>query len=203
MNASNSVETEDEGSIEQSVSEDDREVIKTNETFNQRIQELENALTEEKKMSEAYLLQIKYLKSDFDNYQKRVQREIERFAEFKSDRLIINLLEPLDELELAVEASKKNDNNIKGLVDGVNMVLMKLRSILSKEGVSSINAIGQLFDPIQHHAVATVPTPKEKMHNMIVNEIRKGYMLKDRVIRPSIVEVARLIDEESEGEKDD
>jgi len=202
MNASNSFETEDEGSIEQSVSEDDREVIKTSEAFDQRIQELENALTEEKKRSEAYLLQIKYLKADFNNYQKRVQKEIERLAEFKSDRIIINLLEPLDELELAVEASKKNNNN-KGLVDGVNMVLMKLRSILSKEGVSSINALGQLFDPIQHHAVATVPTPKEKMHDVIVTEIRKGYMLKDRVIRPSIVEVARLIEEESEGEKDD
>jgi len=202
MNASNSDEAEDDGSIKLSISEND-EVKRTNEEFNQRIQELETALSEEKKRSDSYLKQMKYLKADFDNYQKRVKKEMERFAEFKSDRIIINLLEPLDELELAVEASKKNDNNIKGLVDGVNMVLVKLRSILAKEGVSSINAVGQAFDPIQHHAIATIPTLKENMHNVIVNEIRKGYVLKDRVIRPSIVEVARLIEEESEGEKDD
>ncbi len=200
MNASNSDEAEDEGSIELSISEN--EVIRPSEEFTQRIQELETALSEEKKRSDSYLKQMKYLKADFDNYQKRVKKEMERLAEFKSDRIIINLLEPLDELELAVEASKKNDIN-QGLADGVNMVLEKLRSILAKEGVSSINAVGQAFDPIQHHAVATVPTLKEKMHNVIVNEIRKGYMLKDRVIRPSIVEVARLIEEESEGEKDD
>ena len=202
MNASNSDEAEDERSIELSTSEND-ELIRTSEEFNQRIKELKTALYEEKKRSDSYLKQMKYLKADFDNYQKRVKKEMERFAEFKNDRLILNLLEPLDELELAVEASKKNDNNIKGLVDGVNMVLVKLRSILAKEGVSSINAVGQAFDPVQHHAVASVPTLKEKMHNVIVNEVRKGYMLKDRVIRPSIVEVARLIEEESEGEKDD
>jgi len=202
MNASNSDEAKNKVPIEKFLSEGDREVIKNGEEFNQKIQELENALSEERKRSEAYLTQLKYLKADFDNYQKRVKKEIERFAEFKSDKIIINLLEPLDELELAVEASKKN-NNIKGIVEGVNMVLMKLRSILAKEGVSSIDAIGHVFDPIQHNAVATVTTHKENLHNMIVNEIRKGYMLKDRVIRPSMVEVARLIEEDSEGEKDD
>ena len=202
MNASNSDEAENEVSIEQLISAKDREVTKTSEEFKQRIQELENSLNEERKRSEAYLTQIKYLKADFDNYQKRVKKEIERFAEFKSDRIIINLLEPLDELELAVEACKKNDNNnIKGLIEGVNMVLTKLRSILAKEGISPIDAIGQAFDPIQHHAVATVPTSKENLHNMIINEIRRGYMLKDRVIRPSMVEVARLNEEESEGVK--
>jgi len=203
MNASNFDESENEGSIEQLISAKDGEVTKTSEEFKQRIQELENSLNEERKRSEAYLTQIRYLKADFDNYQKRVKKEIDRFAEFKSDRIIINLLEPLDELELAVEACKKNDNNIKGLVEGVNMVLTKLRSILAKEGISSIDAIGQAFDPIQHHAVATVSTSKENLHNMIVNEIRKGYMLKERVIRPSMVEVARLNEDESEGEKDD
>ena len=202
MNASNSDETTNETSIEQMLPEMDRKLNNECEEFKQKIQELENDLTDERKRSETYLTQLKYLKADFDNYQKRTKKEIERYAEIKSERIIINLLEPLDELELAVEACKKNELNVKGLVEGVNLVLKKLQSVLNKEGVSPIETVGLNFNPIKHHAVATIPTSKEDLHNKIVNEIRRGYMLKDRVIRPSMVEVARL-QEESKGEEDD
>jgi len=203
MNTSNSDERTNETSIEQILPKMDRELNNECEEFNKKIQELENDLTEERKRSETYLTQLKYLKADFDNYQKRVSKEIERLAEFKIERILIGLLEPLDELQLAVEACRKNELDVKGLVEGVNMILTKLQSLIRKEGISPIEALGLTFDPVKHHAVSTIPTTKKEMDNTIVNEIRKGYMLKDRVIRPSMVEVARLREERSKGEKND
>ena len=201
MNTSNSDERTNETSIEQILPKMDRELNNECEEFNKKIQELENDLTEERKRSETYLTQLKYLKADFDNYQKRVSKEIERLAEFKIERILIGLLEPLDELQLAVEACRKSELDVKGLVEGVNMILTKLQSLIRKEGISPIEALGLTFDPVKHHAVSTIPTTKKEMDNTIVNEIRKGYMLKDRVIRPSMVEVARLREERSKGEK--
>jgi len=94
----------------------------------------------------------------------------------------------MDELELAVKTGQDSGPEVQGLLDGVQMTLKKLRKVLEQEGVSPIECGGKVFDPTKHSAVATVE--REDVKGCIVGEeVRKGYTMKDKVIRPSIVKV--------------
>lgn len=132
---------------------------------------------------------LKYLQADFENYQKRVKREQEELVKRGSEELIVKLLGVVDDLERAIEASK-NSSDKKLLVSGVEMVLKKLQATLAEEGVSQIEAVGKPLDPELHEAIATVETD-QCPENIIVRVLRKGYSLNGKLIRPSMVEVAK------------
>jgi molecular chaperone GrpE len=148
---------------------------------------LEKLLEAEKKRSEEYLTRLKYLQADFENLTKRFDRQMEQVKNHCTEGLIIKLLEVVDELELALENSQPTDAKL--LVEGVQMTLKKLRKVLEQEGVTPIESEGKVFDPSRHNAVAAVE--REDVDDcVVVEEVRKGYMMKDRVIRPSIVKVS-------------
>ena len=148
---------------------------------------LEHALEEERKRSEEYLARLKYAQADIENLKKRYDRQIEEIQKYGNERLIIELLDVVDELELAVK-SGRSANSAEALMQGVEMTLKKLKKLLENEGVSPIDCVGKPFDPSKHHAVAK--TEKEGVNECtIVDEIRKGYTLREKVIRPSIVKV--------------
>src|SRR4030042_1930881 len=93
-----------------------------------------------------------------------------------------------DELELALKTAQSADS-AKLLIDGVQMTLKKFRKVLEQEGVSTIACEGKLFDPSQHNAIATIE--RDDVDGCVVaEEVRKGYIMKDKVIRPSLVKVA-------------
>ncbi|MEM2130774.1 MAG: nucleotide exchange factor GrpE, partial [Candidatus Bathyarchaeia archaeon] len=99
----------------------------------------------------------------------------------------IELLDVVDELEMAVQ-SARSSNSTEALIQGVEMTLKKLKKTLQNEGVSPIKSVGEPFDPLKHNAVER--TEKEGVEGCIViEEIRKGYTLKEKVIRPSMVKV--------------
>ncbi|MCW4047798.1 MAG: nucleotide exchange factor GrpE [Candidatus Bathyarchaeota archaeon] len=148
---------------------------------------LEQLLEAEKKRSEEYLTRLKYLQADFENLTKRFDRQIEQVKDRCTESLVIKLLDVVDELELAL----KNDHSpeAQALVEGVKMTLKKLRKVLEEEGVTPIESEGKVFDPSRHNAVATVE--RDDVDDcVVVEEVRRGYMMKDRVIRPSIVKVS-------------
>jgi len=148
---------------------------------------LEHALEEERKRSEEYLARLKYAQADIENLKKRYDRQIEETQKYGNERLLIELLDVVDELELAVK-SGRSANSAEALIQGVEMTLKKLKKLLENEGVSPIDCVGKPFDPSKHHAVAK--TEKEGVKECtIVDEIRKGYTLREKVIRPSIVKV--------------
>ncbi|MFH0896687.1 MAG: nucleotide exchange factor GrpE [Candidatus Bathyarchaeota archaeon] len=157
---------------------------------------LRKELEREKENANDYLNQLKYLQADFENYKKRVKKEIDESAQYSNRRLILELLPVLDELECAVEAGRECID--KAFLEGVEMTLNKLYSILKKEGLSKIEAKGKTFDPNKHEAVNRVQV--EGKDGVIVGEVRKGFMLKDAVIRPSLVTVA--VDISKKGEKE-
>jgi molecular chaperone GrpE len=97
-------------------------------------------------------------------------------------------LDVVDELEMAVKTGQ-SANSAQPLVEGVQMTLKKLRKVLEQEGVSAIECEGKVFDPSMHNAVATVERDDVEAC-VVVEEVRKGYIMKDKVIRPSIVKVA-------------
>jgi molecular chaperone GrpE len=153
-----------------------------------RLEKLTRELEEEKRRSDEYLTRLKYMQADFENYRKRVDRQIEDIKRYSNERLVSDLLETVDELEMAIKAARTS-NSIEVLIQGVEMSLRKIQKILANEGVTPIETIGKPFDPTRHSSAATIE--KEGVEEgTIVEEIRKGYIMKDKVIRPSIVKVA-------------
>jgi len=147
----------------------------------------EKQLDAEKRRSEDYLTRLKYLQADFENLKRRCDRQLSEAKNYATERLVLQLLEVVDELELAVKTGE-TANDGKPLLEGVQMTLRKFRKVLEQEGVSPIECEGKIFDPSKHNAVATVE--REGVKDCTVGEeVRKGYIMKDRVIRPSIVNV--------------
>ena len=152
------------------------------------IAELEQLLKAEKKRAEEYLMRLKYLQADLENLQKRFDRQAEQTKNYCTERLVIQLLDVADELELALKTAQF-ENSGQTLLEGVRMTLKKLKKILEQEGVFSIESEGKVFDPTLHNACAAIE--RDDVDDcIIVEEVRKGYKMKDKVIRPSIVKVA-------------
>ncbi len=129
-------------------------------------------------------------RADLENARKRHQRDKEDALRFANDRLLKEMIPVLDNLERAVEhAAQDNDNN-QGLLEGVNMTINQFRKALEDFGVKPINAIGVDFDPNLHQAMGQVESA-EQAPNTVVSEFQKGYLLHDRLLRPSLVMVAK------------
>jgi len=160
-------------------------------------EKVEKALETEKQRSEEYLTQLKYARADLENLKKRFDRQLEDVKKYSNERIITELLDVVDELEMAIK-SARSSNSTETLVQGVEMTLKKLVKILENEGVSPISSIDAPFDPAKHNAVAK--TEKEGVEGCkIVEEIRKGYTLREKVIRPSIV---RVVVQPSQSQKE-
>jgi len=147
-----------------------------------------NELEKEKKTSEEYLNKLQYLQAEFENYTKRSKREMIDAITFGNQKLITELLTVVDELEYAIDAGKSS-NNKKALIHGVEITLKKLYAILDKEGLSRIEALGKAFNPFHHEVVERLSGGDGE--ERIVEETRAGFTLKGKVIRPSLVKVAR------------
>ncbi len=148
---------------------------------------LQKKLDAEKQRSEEYLSRLKYAQADFENLKKRMDRQIEEVRMYCSERVVLQLLDVVDELELAIKTGETTVDP-KALLEGVKMTLKKLRKVLEQEGVSPIECEGKVFDPTKEHAVETIE--REGIQKCIVGEeVRKGYIMRNRVLRPSIVKV--------------
>lgn len=162
--------------------------------------DLQKLLEAEKKRSEDYLTRLKYLQADFENLKRRVDRQMEEVKKYCTERLVIQLLDVQDELEMALKTAQSTDS-AQPLIEGVQMTLKKLRKVLEQEGVSPIACEeGKAFDPSRHQVVAAVERDDVE-GDVVVEEVRKGYKMKDKVIRPSIVKVA-LKSSKSQKEKE-
>ena len=151
-------------------------------------QDIQFQLDAEKKRSEDFITRLKYLQADFDNFRKRCDRQIQQVSQYSNERIIIQLLEVVDELELAVKNAQA-ENSAQTLVEGVQMTLKRLRKVLEQEGVTPIDSVNKPFDPCKHNAIAAEERDGVEQC-VVIEELRKGYMMKEKVIRPSIVKVA-------------
>ena len=150
----------------------------------------EQLLENERKRSEDYLNRLKYLQADFENVKKRFDREMEQVKCYCNERVVMQLLDVVDELELAVKNGEISSQSTQSLLEGVEMTLDKLRKVLEQEGVSGIpDPQGKPFDSSLHNAMATEER-EDVAESTVIDQIRKGYILRGRVIRPSIVRVA-------------
>jgi molecular chaperone GrpE len=164
---------------------------KKQQTTKDNEKDLQKLLDTEKQQSQEYLNKLQYLQADFENQKKRFEREAENIKKYCTERIITELLDVLDELDLAVKAAKNTNDQQTALVDGVEMTQKKLRKVLEQEGVTQIPCTqGTVFDPACHNAIA-VEEREDAEACLILEEIRRGYKIKDKVLRPSIVKVTK------------
>jgi len=164
-----------------------------------RVSQLEETLEHEKAKSEDLLRRLQYLQADFENYRKRVEKEMGDVKRLSNERLLSDLLTVKDELDLAFAKARESKQN-PVLLEGVGMVQKRVQNILSKEGVERIPGAGSRFNPDYHEAALRVVSNEEE--GTVLEEVRAGYTLKGRVLRPSIVKVAgkNLLEENEQAE---
>ncbi|MEH7443124.1 nucleotide exchange factor GrpE [Bacillus sp. JJ1122] len=127
------------------------------------------------------------LQADFDNFRRRSRIELEASAKYRAQSVITDLLPAIDNFDRAMKMEVDNEQ-AKSLMQGVEMVYRSLLDALKNEGVEVIEAVGKEFDPHLHQAVMQAED-ENYGSNIVVEEFQKGYMLKDRVIRPAMVKV--------------
>lgn len=125
--------------------------------------------------------------ADYDNFRRRSREEKEAANKYRALGMVEGLLPVIDNFERAMNV-EANDENAKSLLQGVQMVYNQLIDVLQKEGVEEITAKGEVFDPHLHQAVMQVQSD-EFENNTVVEVLQKGYKLKDRVVRPAMVQV--------------
>ena len=150
------------------------------------IEELKSQLEQEQKKLSSSEIKIQYLLSDFENLKKRTELDVQNRVNAITDDIILKFLLIYDDFVRAKDALSKQKINTQGL-DGI---LKNMNSFLSELGVQPIEALDDIFDPRFHEAISIKEYP-ELDDNTITAELRKGYILKDRVIRPSLVEISK------------
>ncbi|MGZ4983319.1 MAG: nucleotide exchange factor GrpE [Chthoniobacterales bacterium] len=126
--------------------------------------------------------------ADFDNYKKRAAREKEEAIKYANSSLLERLLAIIDNFELGLSAAR-GEGEKSPIYSGMNMVLKQLTDFLADNGLQPIDAEGQKFDPNLHEAIAHEPSA-EIPENTVIRQTRRGYRLKDRLLRPSSVVVS-------------
>ena len=121
------------------------------------------------------------LRAELDNSQKRSVAEVEKAHKYGVERLLLELLPVVDNLEKALTIE---NNDSEKFIEGVNMTLKRLKNSLENEGVVKIEAKGEKFDPSFMEAIATIPSPNGEEEGMVIEIIEQGYMFHDRILRP-------------------
>jgi len=157
-----------------------------------KIQELE--LKNEKAQQEAQEKHDKllYLHAEFENFKKRNLKEKYEFQKYSNESILKSLLSVVDHLEKACEHEAQETESV---LAGVKMTLKELNSLLDRYGVTEIECVGKPFDPHMHEAVSQEPTDKMKP-NHVLKEYQKGYLYKDRLLRPARVVVSQEVAKE-------
>lgn len=129
-----------------------------------------------------------YLQADFHNYRRRKEEEFVAQQKYNAAQLLKDLLPILDNFERALQAAEQSQSFEK-LIAGVQGTQKQLSAFLSKAGVSPIDSLGKEFDPTFHEAIGR-SADSDAPENTVAEELQKGYMLHDRVLRPAMVKVA-------------
>jgi len=160
-------------------------------TFNEEA--LINSLKKElEDMKDKYMR----LYAEFENYKRMAAKEREEIIKYSNEALINNLIPSIDNLEMAIKHAEKTNS---GLLDGVKLTLKEILRALEKFGLIPIDSYMKPFDPVYHEAMSMVE--REDLDEMIVvEEYRKGYIYKDKVLRPSLVAVSKKPEKKEQNE---
>ncbi len=155
----------------------------------------------EQKKREAADAHDKYVRTyaDFDNYRKRMQKELAEARKYANEQIALELLSVVDHLALAIEHASNAGENNRGLREGVELVYKQLKDVLQKFGITPFSSLGERFDPSRHDALMQ-DTSTDAAENTITKVFQEGYMYHDKVLRHAKVAVAKKPSPETEGE---
>ncbi|HMA60279.1 MAG TPA: nucleotide exchange factor GrpE [Halanaerobiales bacterium] len=157
----------------------------TEEVMEERLDEIKQQLTEVTEEKDEYLNKLKRLKADFVNYRNRAKKEKQQIEAKTKIEIISSLLPVIDNFERALQSVDEDSE----FLSGVKMIHKQLIDVLKKEGLEVIDTEGKEFDPAYHEAVMQVEA-EDVDSGFIVEEIQRGYMMEDKVVRPAMVKVA-------------
>lgn len=153
-------------------------------------EELKQQLEQKNKESEENWSKYLRVSADFDNFRKRSRQEKDDLLKYANQSIIEGFLPIIDNFERALASIDQQAPEVKQTLSGVEMIYRQIIQSLEQAGLSKINAEGQEFDPQLHEAVMQEETT-DFSDNTIIQDLRTGYILKDKVIRPSMVKVAK------------
>ena len=169
--------------------ESDTTAVAASGELEARVGRLEHELKERVAEVEALNDRLLRLHAEFENYKKRMARERSEFVKFANEALILEFLPVLDSLERAL-ATARSAAEAQAVAEGLEIILRLFQTTLEKVGVKVIEALEREFDPNLHQAAAQVESPDGR-DNIVMEEVRKGYLLEGRLLRPSMVKVSK------------
>src|ERR687897_350570 len=169
---------------------DGKQITDNSESLKEELKKTKIELKETKKTAETNLNKLKYLMADFDNYRKQIEKQMASTIESNKANLLSRFLNIRDDYQRALDMIKKNKDLDEVFLNGLEGILKNLDNILKSEGVTPIETIGKILDPSKHDVIS-FSYNDDLPENTITNEIRIGYMLNDKVLRPSLVEISK------------
>ncbi|GMR05188.1 MAG: hypothetical protein BMS9Abin23_1133 [Thermodesulfobacteriota bacterium] len=166
------------------------------EVTGEKIKRLEEEIEELKRVTQENYDKFLRACADLENSKKRLTREKEEGMKYAVEGVILEMLPVIDNLERALEHVSAGQDNQKSLVEGVKLTIDQMKSALEKFGVKEIKAVGEVFDPALHHAI-THEESSDVPAGVVLKEFQKGYFLKDKLLRPSLVSVTKSPDDEN------
>jgi len=153
---------------------------------NGEFEKLTDELEKQQLLIQDYTDTLKRLQAEFDNHLKRSEKEKQEYTKFASHKLVLKLLNILDDFERAKEQAKTTGN--KELLQGLELIHKVLNKTLEEEGVKQIEINDKKFDPYKHEALSIVEGEED---NVILEELQRGYMLYDKILRTSKVKISK------------
>ena len=195
-----------EGEVKGRDREGEEQVVTESEEAKDKVGQLQKELrdamlqkAESEKKAAEYLDRLKRMQADMENIQKITKRQLETVTSQASERLVLKLLPSLDALRQAVKIADSIDSLPRDeIAVGLKMLEEQMAEVLETEGLEEIPAEGRILDTELHEVVSYVET-QEKPENTVLEEVRKGYKLNGKVIRPSLVVVSKKPSKTEEG----
>ena len=154
-----------------------------------KVVELEEKLEQAEEEAQSNYDKFLRASAELDNYRKRTSREMEELRKYATQSLLKDLLPVADNLDLAIKSAAESENVDSSLVDGIDLTRKELLKAFDKYNVKPIEALGNPFDPNYHEAVMREESNNHP-ENTVTNELQKGYLIHDRLLRPSMVVVS-------------
>ena len=177
--------------IEKSEHENDITMKEELAKVKDELDSVKEELYKARESSDNNLNRLKYMMADFDNYRKQMEKQIASKIESSRAELLMKFLNIRDDYSRALEIAKQSKSETV-VIEGLEAILKNLDSVLKSEGVMEIETIGTPFDPNIHDAIS-FSYQDDISENAVTGEIRKGYMLNNKVLRPSLVEISKKI----------
>lgn len=162
------------------------------EALRAELESVKNELRKAKESSESSLNKVRYLMADFDNYRKQMEKQLASKAESIKAELLLKFLNIRDDYLRALSVARQSKSEQVVVIEGLEGIMKNIDSLLASEGVREIEAVGTPFDPNVHDAIA-YSARDDLAENTVTAEIRKGYILNGRVLRPSLVEISKIV----------